>query len=136
MQIFIQVEELSTLAFPSHPHALPGVEDAVTVQQQEGSGVARFVAAIEFIDQMQGEIDERVAVVLMRLRGGVRKIGEQGEVEVGIQIREEADSMSSRSPRTCFSFSSRVGTATSVAHSSGMPSLKSSLGRACAGKMR
>ena len=48
------------------------------------------VAQLEVVDEADGQIDQRVGVVFARTREGVRQIGKQGEVQVGVGVGEEA----------------------------------------------
>ena len=63
---FIQIEKLATLSFPAHPHTLPHVEDAMAMEQQEGTAFSRGVPGIEFIDELDGKFDKRVSFILER----------------------------------------------------------------------
>ncbi len=49
------------------------------------------ILGVEFIDQANGELDEGVGVLVARLADGVGQVSQQGEVEMGIAIGEEAD---------------------------------------------
>jgi hypothetical protein len=40
LQIFVEIEQLAAFALPAHPDALAGVEDAMAMQEEEGSVVA------------------------------------------------------------------------------------------------
>ena len=135
-QQFVQVEQLAALAFPAHPHSLAHVEDAMAMQEEERAVAGRIVARIQIVDEPHRQVHERVRIVLARLAHRVGRSVSSAKCRLGSRLARKRTSRSFTSSRTCFSFSSSVGTATSVVQSAGMPLLKSSLGSGSGSKER
>ena len=53
-QEFVEVEQLTALSLPSHPDALAGVEDAMAMQEEEGSAVLAAVFCVQLVDALRG----------------------------------------------------------------------------------
>jgi hypothetical protein len=47
---FVKVEELASLAFPTHPHVLSRVEDTMAMEKEKGARFWRSILRIEFIN--------------------------------------------------------------------------------------
>ena len=52
-QEFVEVEELAALALPSHPDALAGVEDAMAMQEEEGSSLCAGILGVQMFDAVR-----------------------------------------------------------------------------------
>src|ERR1700744_5523975 len=89
-QQFVEIEQFSTLTFPSHPYALACIEDPKAMQQKKCAILWRGIANIEVIDQLNSQVDERVRIFLTRTRDGIRQIGEQSKMQIRVWIRKEA----------------------------------------------
>src|SRR5271166_1131128 len=82
----IQVEQLATLALPTHPHALTRIKDPIPMQHHETAVILRWVFGIQLADKPDCEIDEGVRIVAAGLASRVGEIGEQREMQVAIAI--------------------------------------------------
>ncbi len=49
------------------------------------------IAGVEFVDELNSEVDEGIGVVFAGAGDGVGQVGEQGEVEIGIGVGETAN---------------------------------------------
>jgi hypothetical protein len=87
----VQVEQLAALALPAHPYALACVEGAQTVEECEAAAALPAVTIVQLVDEIDGQLDQWVVVVLTRLGDRIRKIGDEREVQVGVLVGEIAD---------------------------------------------
>ena len=86
-QQFVQVHQLAAFALPTHPHPFARVVDPVTMEEEERSRSLAGIFFIELAHQLRTVFDQRV--VLGRGFAGIRQIGEQGEVNVGIVVAQK-----------------------------------------------
>ena len=89
-QEVVQLEQLAAFPLPAHPDALTPVENAMAMQQQKSAVLRGRVFFVEFVDETSREFDHGVGVFIARFADGVRQIGQQGKVQIGIAIRQEA----------------------------------------------
>jgi hypothetical protein len=87
----VQLGELSSLAFPPHPHALGRIPGAAAVEQPEpvaaGPGFGSGVQRANSVDRRRQQ-----AILPRHRRGvGVVEIGQQGESKVRIGVGVAAD---------------------------------------------
>jgi hypothetical protein len=83
----IQVGELAALALAAHPRALVWIPVSWAMQEEEGS---RRVLAVERLDPFARETQQGL-ILGQRLGRGILEIGQQGEVQLLVAVREERD---------------------------------------------
>jgi hypothetical protein len=59
---FVEVEEFAALTLPAHPDTLASVEDAMAMEEEEGSAALAGVFVVEVDDALGGEEGQRVGV--------------------------------------------------------------------------
>ena len=125
----IQIEQFSALALPAHPSSFARVVDAMAMEKEKRAHVLPGISFIQFADQFRTQCHQRTFFWRRLIANPADRRRSQNEY-CGRGCRGNAlrDFPPGRS--TCFSLSSSVGMATRVTQSSGMPSEKSSLGRA------
>ena len=91
LEQLVQIEQLAPFPLPAHPHSLARIENAMPVQQEERSRSRFRVALVQFVGQLNRQLDQRISIVLPRPRHRVRQIGKQAKVDVGVLVRQVAD---------------------------------------------
>ncbi len=91
LEQLVEIQQLAALALPAHPNALARVKDAMAVEQEERSRSCRGIPLIQLVGELNGQIDQRVRVVLPRARDRVGKISEQAKVDVQVLVGQVAD---------------------------------------------
>src|SRR5579875_420530 len=88
-QKIVQLKQFAALALPSHPDALPAIEDTMTVEKQKRALLYGSVAAIELINELNGKLYQWITVIPPRGGDRVRQICQQGKMQMSIPIGQE-----------------------------------------------
>src|ERR1700723_2413131 len=91
-QQLIQVDKLSPLALPAHPDSFAHVEDAVTMKKNESARVLAGVFLVQLLDQVNGQLDQRIRVSGAGFAYRIRQVGEQSEIRRGSPVARERTS--------------------------------------------
>ncbi len=90
-QVLVQIKQLAALALPTHPNALPRVEDTEAVKQGEAPAAVGAVLRIQVVDQFHRKVHQRVRIVFARACHGIGQVGDQREVKMRVRIRQVAN---------------------------------------------
>ncbi|MDT4803918.1 hypothetical protein FQZ97_366840 [compost metagenome] len=85
----IELGDLAAFALMAHPHPLGRVPASRAVQQEEAFGVDGGVFAVQRLDALARQPQQR-GVLFEHLAGGVHEVGEQGEMQVAVAVGEKA----------------------------------------------
>ncbi len=84
----VQVRQLAALALVAHPDAVMRVPPARTMQQEERVIAARRVLPVQRFDPL-GRQGQQGRVLRQGFLGGIAKVGQQGEVQIGLAIGQK-----------------------------------------------
>ena len=87
-QQLVQVHQLAALALPTHPHSFARVVNPVAMEEKKRSRSLAGVLLVEFAHQLRAVVDQRI--ILGRGLRGIRQVGKQREMNVGIVIAQES----------------------------------------------
>src|SRR5579862_18409 len=89
-QKFVEIEQLSALALPSHPNTLAGVEGAMTMKEKKRSSVLVAILCVQIVDAPYGEFRQRIGALVQLPYSRIRKIGKKTKVDIRVLIGEIA----------------------------------------------
>jgi hypothetical protein len=87
-QKIVEVEQLAALSLPSHPDALAGIENSMTMEEEERAAFLIAVFGVQVIHALHCKSGQGIGIFVQRPRLFVGKIGQESEVNVRILIRE------------------------------------------------